>query len=122
MPKQNNDHLTKRLICRINDIIVFCDYRGRKIELSDLSWEHIQERHPEVSLEEIHDALADPMGIRECREKSSVERYHLIKTEVPKRRYRVVVVKFLAEGNFISTALTVTALKPGKTLYKKEHK
>lgn len=97
------------------------DYQGRSIELSETSWEHIQEAHPEITLEEIQLVLADPLEVRECPRQSFVELFYQAKVHPKgKSRFRVVVVKVLAKGNFRSTAMTATIMKSGRTLFRKE--
>jgi hypothetical protein len=97
------------------------DYQGRVIELSEDSWAHIQEAHPEISLEELKAVLVDPTEVRQCPRQSFVELVYQSKEHFKgKPRFRVVVVKVLKTGNFISTAMTASTMKPGKVLYKKE--
>ncbi len=96
------------------------DYQGRSIELSDTSWEHIRESHPEVTLEDICLVLSDPMEVRECPRQNFVELFYQAKTHpMGKHRFRVVVVKILSAGLFISTAMTTATMKDGRTLYRK---
>lgn len=90
------------------------DYQGRHIELSDTSWEHIRESHPEITLE------ADPLEVRECTRQNFVELFYQVKTHPSgKPRFHVVVVKVLKAGFFISTAMTTATMKEGRTLYRK---
>lgn len=97
------------------------DYQDRQIELSDASWQHIQESPPEVTLEDIRLVLADPLEVRECPRQNFVELFYQAKTHpMGKPRFRVVVVKVLTTGNFVSTAMTTNAMKSGHTLYRKE--
>lgn len=99
------------------------DYQGRSIELSDSSWEHIQQAHPEITLDEIRLVLSDPLEVRECPRQSFVELFYQAKVHPKgKSRFRVVVVKVLANGNFISTAMTATIMKSGRTLFRKDEK
>jgi hypothetical protein len=42
------------------------DFQGRIIELSEESWQHIQEAHPEISQLKIEQVLKDPLEVREC--------------------------------------------------------
>lgn len=96
------------------------DYQGRSIELSDSSWEHIQESHPEITLENIHFVLTDPLEVRECPRQNFVELFYQAKAHpAGKIRFCVVVVKVLENGLFISTAITTNVMKNGRTLYKK---
>ncbi len=104
-------------------LVEFRDFKGRKIELSDASWEHIQDSHPEISLEGIRSVLTDPNEVLECPRQQFVELFYQIKLHpAGKRRFRVVVVKVLPEGNFISTAMTTNAMKKGRSLYRKGEK
>lgn len=98
----------------------FKDYLNRRIELSDASWTHIQEAHPGVSLAEISTALSDPDEVIQCPRQHFVELFYQIKQQLEgKRRFRVVVVKVLSSGNFVSTAMTASSVKNGNLLYKK---
>lgn len=99
------------------------DYQGRSIELSDASWEHIQESHPEITLEDIRLVLIDPLEVRESPRQNFVELFYQAKAHPEgKTRFRVVVVKILENGLFVSTAMTTNAMKSGRTLYRKEEK
>jgi len=101
----------------------FKDFQGRNIELSDSSWEHIRESHPEISIENVRSALADPTEVIECPRQKFVELFYQIKLHsVAKQRFCLIVVKVLPKGNFISTAMTTGAIKKGKSLYRKGDK
>jgi len=103
--------------------VKFKDFQGREIELADTSWEHIQDSHPEISIENIQSALADPSEVIECPRQQFVELFYQIKLHpASKQRFRVIVVKVLPNGNFISTAMTTTAMKKGRSLYRKGDK
>ncbi len=74
-----------------------------------------------MTLEDIRRVLADPLEVRECPRQSFVELFYQAKAHpARKTRFRVVVVKVLKNGLFISTAMTTTAMKDGRTLYRKE--
>ena len=99
----------------------FSDIRGRKIELALKSWQHIQDWHPEISLDDIKNTLESPIEIRESPRLYFVELFYQQKVHPSgKERYCVVVVKFFLKRNYISTAMTTNAMKAGKRLYKKE--
>ncbi len=49
------------------------DYQGRSVELSDSSWEHIRESHPEITIKNILLVLADPLEVRECPRQNFVD-------------------------------------------------
>lgn len=96
------------------------DYQNRMIELSDSSWEHIRESHPEITLEEVQGVLADPLEVRESPRQNFVELFYQAKAHPEgKTRFSVVVVKVLEGGLFVSTAMTTNALKSGRTVYRK---
>ncbi len=103
------------------------DYRGRSIELSEDSWTHIQESHPEINIEDIRSVLADPLEVRESPkvtlEGKLIEIFYQTKIHSEgKTRFKVVVVKALESGLYVSTAMTTNAMKAGKTLYRKKNK
>lgn len=96
------------------------DYRGRSVGLSEATWEHIQESHPEITLEDIRSALRDPLEVRESPRQSFIELFYQSKAHPEgKQRFRVVVVKVLENELFVSTAMTTNAMKAGRTLYRK---
>jgi hypothetical protein len=96
------------------------DYQGRTIELSDVSWEHIRESHPEITQEDIRQVLADPLEVRESPHQNFVELLYQTKAHPEgKTRFRVVIVKVLDTGLYISTAMTTNAMKAGRMLYRK---
>lgn len=66
----NVDNATYMSYC---DYVELKDYQGRSIALSDDSWEHIRESHPEITLEDIRLVLIDPMEVRECPRQNFVE-------------------------------------------------
>jgi hypothetical protein len=94
-------------------------YQNRTVELSDETWKHIQDAHPEISIEDIKQSLVDPFEVRRSQSKENVELFYHLKSREPKLRYRLVVVKLLAQGCFISTAMTTSQIKNGEVLYKK---
>ncbi len=95
------------------------DYQGRTVELSDETWKHIQDAHPEVTIEDIKQALVDPVEVRRSQYKENAELFYHLKSREPKIRYRLVVVKILAQGCFVSTTMTTSQTKKGEVLYKK---
>lgn len=107
-----------------NENAKFEDFQGRSIELSVTSWEHIQESHPEITLDHLRSVLKDPLEVRESprgADNRTVELFYQVKVHPEgKSRFRVVVVKVLESGLYVSTAMTVNAMKNGKTLYRKQ--
>lgn len=103
--------------------MTFKDFQDRNIELSDSSWEHIQEAHPEISIKSIESVLANPNEVVECPRQEFVELFYQVKLHpAGKQRFCVVVVKVLPYGNFISTAITTSTVKKGRSLYRKGDK
>jgi hypothetical protein len=98
----------------------FEDHLGQTIELSKTSWEHIQDSHPEIRLEDIRFALKVPLEVRESPRQNFVQLFYRAKNHPKgKPRYQVVVVKTLNSGLFISTAMTTGAMKAGRTIYRR---
>lgn len=96
------------------------DFQGRDIQLLNESWEHIQDGHPEIHLEDIKLTLKDPSEVRECPRQGFVELFYRLKSHAKgKIRFTVVVVKVMSDGNFISTAMTTKSMREGRILYKK---
>lgn len=102
--------------------VIFEDYLGKKIQLSEDTWEHIREGHPEVPIEDIKWALEDPDEVRRSNSNPEVVRlyYRLREALKGKVRFRVVVVKLLNEGNYIITAYTSSSIKLGDEVFKKQ--
>lgn len=87
--------------------------------ISEESWEHIQDSHPEISQQDIINVLLNPDEVRGSNYSAQVELYYLIKSHAPKQRYSCVVVKVLAVGCYISTAMTLISMKKGTVIYNK---
>ncbi|MCM0604694.1 MAG: hypothetical protein KA715_01240 [Xanthomonadaceae bacterium] len=108
-----------------NKSVKIKDYQGRSVELSEQSWEHIQESHPEITMDDIKSVLGDPLEVRQSPKKSinqePIELFYQVKTHPEGRlRFKVVVVKVLKDGLFVSTAMTTNAMKAGETLCRKD--
>lgn len=93
----------------------YTNYKKENVFMSDSTFEHIAEGHPEISEFSIRRTLKDPYQVRLSTCKSNTELYYFRKDT---RRYYCVVVKRCRDGNFISTALTTTKPKDGKIIYK----
>src|SRR5437868_11018152 len=105
--------LTLRHICRKMKEMKFRDFQGREIVISEESWRHIQESHPEVSVEEVAKVLAEPDEVRRSSHAANAELYYALKTSAPRLRYRSVVVKVVSNEWFVSSAMTVSNMKSG---------
>jgi hypothetical protein len=64
--------------------------------------------------------LSDPSEVIECPRQQFVELFYRVKLHPGgKQRFRVVVVKVFETGHYISTAMTTSTMKAGRSLYKK---
>jgi hypothetical protein len=59
--------------------VKFKDFQSRDIELSDASWAHIHEAHPEISIDDIRSTLAEPSEVIECPRQEFVELFYQVK-------------------------------------------
>ncbi|HLC31393.1 MAG TPA: hypothetical protein VJK51_01890 [Candidatus Nanoarchaeia archaeon] len=87
------------------EIIIFevIDKTTRKIKLTQKSWKHIRDEHPEIEdQEEIASALKIPNKILSSDRDESVAWYFFYKKE--RREYLKVSVKYLNGEGFIITA------------------
>ncbi len=100
----------------------FTDYKGRKIILSDESWMHVQEGHPEITIDAIERTLRDPDEVRRSRYSSKAELFYQLRATTIKTRYCCVIVKDIEGKCFVSSAATVSSLKTGETLFSREGK
>ncbi len=91
----------------------FENYLGYKVMLAEGSWEHIQDKHPEV--------LINPECVLMSKINPECELYFLKKTG-PKSRYTLVVVKYRRDGYWISTAMTKSKVGGGAFIYKRDSK
>ncbi len=96
--------------------LFFTNYKKQRIVLGDMTYDHISEIHPEVTLDLIKNVLEDPDEVRESSYKENSELYYLRKTS---KRFTCVIVKLCSDGNYISTALTTEKPKIGRVIYKK---
>ena len=94
----------------------FSNYKKQQVILGDGAYEHINEAHSEVTLDQIKRTLEDPDEVRSSSYSKNSELYYLLRT---KQRYTCVVVKICADGNFVSTALTTTKPKNGRVIYRR---
>ena len=100
----------------------FKDYADEEIVMSDETWdEHISQKHPEITKEQIRDVLANPdkVCISQRKEKLNHRQYHQGPWKNPegKDRFWKVVVKVCDDGNWISTAMTTSRINCGEVLF-----
>jgi len=97
------------------------DLHQNTIELSEETWEHIEEFHPEITIDEIKTTLLNPDEIRKSLSKANASIYYRLRVQDEKKtRFTQVVVKDTNDGFFISTATTASKMKSGEVIYKKE--
>ena len=93
------------------NIFDITDKSGRKIRLTDEAWKHISKEHPDLgSLEEIKEALINPLIIKQSKyDPETVRWYYRYNKE--KRRYLFVAVKYLNREGFVITAYFMRNIK-----------
>jgi hypothetical protein len=86
--------------------MLFVDYEGRNIRLSEERWKHIQERHPETVGKEkfIEETISMPDFIQEGTkgELLAIRKYK--KTPITENKYFVVVYKLQKIDGFLVTS------------------
>ncbi len=90
------------------------DKTERDIHLSKERWLHILREHPEASdyLEEIKDALKNPIKITTSEVDENVKYYYCyLKERESPARYLLVIVKYLNDHGFIVSAYFVKNIK-----------
>ena len=102
--------------------MVFVDYCGLKIELSESVWaEHIKPMHSEITETDLANTLSDPDEVWASQKREDVHLYYKKKLNqsLEKNRYWMVVVKKIPAGNFVSSAMTKSTLVGSTLIYKK---
>ena len=87
-------------------MILFSDYKDRKIRLNEERWKHINERHPETIGKEkfIEETLSEPDFIQEGSKSELLSIKKFKKTPISDNKYLVVVYKPENMGGFLVTA------------------
>ena len=100
----------------------FVDFQNIEIFLSEESEAHILFAHPEITIEQITNALADPDEVRKSASGKDAKLYYQLKTKVSNEtRYICVVVKVTThQEELIVSAMTTSGLKDGEIIYKRE--
>ena len=100
----------------------FVDFQKIEVFLSEESEEHIYFAHPEITLEQISMALADPDEVRRSQSRKEAKLYYQLKTkDQDTERYICVVVKVTSrQEELIVSAMTTSGLKGGEVIFKKE--
>jgi hypothetical protein len=100
----------------------FIDFQHIEIFLSEESEAHIHFAHPEITLEQITNTLADPDEVRKIQSGKEAKLYYQLKTKVLDGvRYICVVVKITANHEeLIVSAMTTSGIKDGEVIFMKE--
>lgn len=90
----------------MNSEIVFLDYQGRNIRITEKRWKHINERHPETIEKEkfIEDTLSIPDFIQEGNKGELLAVKKFKKTPVSDNKYCIAVYKLENMDGFLVTA------------------
>lgn len=102
-------------------MMIFKDYSGRIVRLTDNRWEHILTR-PEMAEQEekIRETLLIPDKIKSSKYDPEVLLYYKLYERTPvTKKYLLVAVKVEGEEGFILTSFFTDKLKAGETLWEK---
>lgn len=86
--------------------MLFLDYKGRNIRLTEKRWKHINERHPETMGNEkfIEETMSNPDFIQEGNKEELLSIKKFKKTPIFDNKYCVVVYKLENREGFLVTA------------------
>lgn len=99
------------------------DVHGRSVRLTEERREHLETNHPEMAgqIPRIAQTLADPDVIIRSGVGQDTELFYRLYEQTPvTRKHLCVVVKSVANDNFIVTAYYTDRIKRGETLWAKE--
>ena len=93
------------------------DYQGRSIKLFDSSWEQVQESHPEITHENSHLVLIDPLEVWECLRQNFGEALNDVVTTFKSEKNDEIIgygfeeaSQSLFENNLLSPSVKLAAL------------
>ena len=100
----------------------FVDYQNVEILLSEESEAHIHFAHPEITIEQITNTLANPDEVRKSQSGKEAKLYYQLKAKVADGvRYICVVVKITSsQEELIVSAMTTSGIKDGEIIFRKE--
>ena len=104
-------------------MLIFDDYKNRKIRYTNERIKHSESSHPEMvhQLEKIKEAVLQPDFVIGSKADSEVELlYKYYQTTPVKSKYLCVTIKYRGSDNFIITAYFTDAIKKGKPLWEKK--
>ena len=102
--------------------MVFIDYCGLKIQLTESVWiEHIKSAHPEIAENDLASTLSEPDEVWVSQKRKDVELYYKkkISSSQEKNRYWLVVVKKIPTANFVSSSITKSTVVGSTLIFKK---
>lgn len=99
---------------------VFKDYTAAEVKLDDEAAEHIADKHPEITSQQIAETLADPDEVRKSHHKEETSLFYKKRiNERGQTRFTAVIVKSRLDGNWIDSAMTTSKVKEGELIYQK---
>lgn len=107
------------------EMMTFKDFRNFDIYITDEVWQHIIEKHSDVTLKAVERALKQPdLVIREELDDLSevdYDLYYEVRVSLSKKqRFFKVVVKICPDGNFLATAYIDRRMAEGRLIYQRE--
>lgn len=105
-------------------IMTITDFEGQLIRLTARQWGHIVREHDPIERMQraIRETLEDPQEVRKSRKAPDIGRlYYRWYTDTEKgEKWVCVVVKFLENDAFISTAYLARRIMSGELIWRKE--
>ncbi len=104
-------------------MMIFEDYKGRSIRLSDERLYHLETQHPEMinQLERISEILMGPDRVIQSRTDETVELFYKQYSITPvSEKFLCLVVKTLLTDSFIITVYYTDTIKKGAILWEKK--
>jgi hypothetical protein len=99
----------------------FTNYLGQPVHLVLESWLHINEKHPEITIEIIQMTIKDPDVVLLSEMNPDSELYFLQKNLLESViRFSVVIVKIKDDGLWISTAMTRKKVTGGIEIFRRK--
>lgn len=86
--------------------MLFSDYEGRSVRLTEERWKHINERHPETTGNEkfVEETMLAPDYLQEGKKGGLLAIKKFAKTPITDNKYCVVVYKLKEADGFLITA------------------
>jgi hypothetical protein len=94
--------------------MVIKDFEGITFILTVDASRHIEERHPEITIEVIHSCLKNPDEVRQSLSRNNSFLYY---KQLNEKRFHCLVTVIFVDEHYISTAYTTDKIKKGKSVY-----